>query len=160
MQVVLKMQIMGWQHVGAIFFLSWKKNSFWVVRMKKYWQVNCILKILSANNNTVCTSTNFYFYVTVCTQYSVVCSMSIEFEVGTYILGSSKSPPFWRKSQECEKPTSFLRTIQSINCSSLSLLFSNKSAATLITGMTIYDDILIGLTPGSTHLLMWEEAII
>ena len=46
-----------------------------------------------------------------------------------YILGSSKSPPFWRKSQECEKPTSFLRTIQSINCSSLSLLFSNKSAA-------------------------------
>ena len=29
-------------------------------------------------------STNFYFYVTVCTQCSIVCSMSIEFEVGRY----------------------------------------------------------------------------
>ena len=90
--------------------------------LHKSWQ-KCFKKLI------LCASTNFYFYVTVCTQCSICSMFYVHWIWSRYILGSSKSPPFWRKSQECEKPTSFLRTIQSINCSSLSLLFSNKSAA-------------------------------
>ena len=67
--------------------------------------------------------------------HTVQCSMFyVHWIWSRYILGSSKSPPFWRKSQECEKPTSFLRTIQSINCSSLSLLFFQQKRSHIDNG--------------------------